>query len=127
MQTLRRKTPGEQQARNGVAALEAAVVTPMLLVLVLGTIEMGTALRASTIMQSAVREAGRLVNMDWNQVIGENDDPNSKVTRDLRNFVQASGLPGDVLIDLRAGTVRLLRDQPKAAQPSPREPEPWED
>lgn len=41
--------------------------------------------------------------------------------------VAASGLQGDVLIDLRAGTVRLLRDQPKAAQPSPREPEPWEE
>lgn len=41
--------------------------------------------------------------------------------------VAASGLPGDVVIDLRAGTVRLLRDQPKAAQRSPREPEPWEE
>lgn len=41
--------------------------------------------------------------------------------------VAASGLQGDVLIDLRAGTVRLLRDQPKAAQRSPREPEPWEE
>ncbi|MEQ9407978.1 MAG: pilus assembly protein, partial [Fuerstiella sp.] len=58
-----------QQSRRGVAALEAAVVTPMLLILVLGTIEMGTALRASTILQSAVREAGRLASMDWRYVV----------------------------------------------------------
>ena len=78
--------------RRGVAALEAAVVTPMLLVLVLGTIEMGSALRASTIMQSAVREAGRLANMDWQQVVQEGDTPNEKLERDLRNYLMASGI-----------------------------------
>ena len=88
--TISKQTP--QDSRRGVAALEAAVVTPMLLILVLGTIEMGTALRASTIMQSAVREAGRLANMDWQQVIGEGDTPNEKLERDLGNFIRASGL-----------------------------------
>jgi len=85
------------EKRRGVAALEAAVVTPMLLVLVLGTIEMGTALRASTIMQSAVREAGRLASMDWRYIVADDDTPNAKLVRDLRNFVTASGLPGDEL------------------------------
>ena len=83
--------------RDGVAALEAAVVMPMMLILVLGTIEMGTALRASTIMQSAVREAGRLANMNWSQVVEAGDTPNAKIERDLRNFVTASGLPGSSL------------------------------
>jgi len=70
----------------------------MMLILVLGTIEMGTALRASTIMQSAVRDAGRLANMRWSEVIDEGDTPNAKIERDLRNSVTASGLPGDDLV-----------------------------
>ena len=83
--------------RRGVAALEAAVVMPMMLILVLGTIEMGTALRASTIMQSSVREAGRLANMNWTDMVSAGDTPNAKVERDLRNYVTASGLPGSDL------------------------------
>ncbi len=92
-----RSSKTKNQSRRGVAALEAAVVTPMLLVLVLGTIEIGTALRASTIMQSAVREAGRLASMDWRYIVEDGDTPNAKMERDLRNFVTASGLPGSQL------------------------------
>ena len=84
--------------RSGVAALEAAVVLPMMLILILGTIEMGSALRASTIMQSAVREAGRLANMNWSDVVEDGDTPNAKIERDIRNYVTASGLPGAALI-----------------------------
>lgn len=84
--------------RSGIAALECAVVLPMMLVLVLGLIELGTALRASTIMQSAVREAGRLASMDWRYVVDDGETPNEKVERDIRNYVTASGLPGDDLI-----------------------------
>ena len=83
------------QERRGIAALEAAVVMPVMIILVLGTIEMGTALRAGTIMQSAVREAGRLANMKWSDMVAQGDTPNAKVERDIRNFVTASGLPGN--------------------------------
>ena len=72
--------------------MEAAVVTPMLLMLVLGTIEMGSALRASTLMQSSVREAGRLASMDWNHVLEEGDTPNAKLKRDVQNYLRASGI-----------------------------------
>ena len=89
---------GRNEKRRGVAAVEAAVVLPMFLILTLGTIEMGTALRASTIMQSATREAGRLVSMKWGNLVEPGDSPNAKVERDLRNFVTASGLPGSALV-----------------------------
>jgi len=73
----------------------------VLLVLVLGLIEIGTALRASTIMQSSIREAGRLVSMDWRYVVENGETPNEKVERDIRNFVTASGLPGaDLLVSI---------------------------
>lgn len=88
----RRKGIKLNSARSGIAALEAAIVTPVLLILVLGTIEMGSALRASTIMQSAVREAGRLAAMDWERVMLEGDTPNEKLERDLRNYLIASGI-----------------------------------
>lgn len=88
----------KQQSRRGVAAVECAVVLPVFLILTLGTIEMGAALRASTIMQSSVREAGRLVGKNWSELTTGSDTPNAKVERDLRNFVTASGLPGSALV-----------------------------
>ncbi len=84
-------------SRKAVAVVEAAVVLPMMLILVLGTIEMGSALRASTIMQSSVREAGRLANMNWSDVVESGDTPNAKIERDIRNYVTASGLSGAAL------------------------------
>ena len=102
----------QQQNRRGVAAVECAVVLPMFLILTLGTIEMGTALRASTIMQSSVREAGRLVAMKWSDLTTGTDTPNAKIERDLRNFVTASGLPGaDLVIDIE------FADGPNKGQP----------
>lgn len=98
--------------RRGVAAVECAVVLPMFLILTLGTIEMGTALRASTIMQSATREAGRLVSMKWSNLTSGTDTPNAKIERDLRNFVTASGLPGaDLDINI------IFADGDKKGQP----------
>lgn len=88
----------QQEDRRGIAAVEAAVVLPMLLILVLGLIEVGTAMRAATIMQSAVREAGRMANLNWSKHVGAGDTPNAKIERDLRNFVTASGLPGEDLV-----------------------------
>ena len=88
----------QTQNRKGVAAVECAIVLPIMMVLVLGLIEIGTALRASTIMQSSVREAGRLASMDWRYVVEDGETPNAKVEQDIRNFVTASGLPGDDLV-----------------------------
>ena len=88
----------QEQNRKGVAAVECAIMLPIMMVLVLGLIEMGTALRASTIMQSSVREAGRLASMDWRYVVEDGETPNLKVEQDIRNFVTASGLPGEDLV-----------------------------
>ena len=88
----------QKQNRKGVAAVECAMMLPIMMVLVLGLIEMGTALRASTIMQSSVREAGRMASMDWRYVVEDGETPNRKVEQDIRNFVTASGLPGEDLV-----------------------------
>lgn len=91
-----------ETSRRGAALVECAVTLPVLLTLVLGTIELGTALKASTVLQSSCREAGRLAAMDWRYVVEATETPNEKVEQDLRNFITASGLPGDDLV------VRLL-------------------
>lgn len=82
------------RSRHGAALVELAHLTPVVLMLVMGVVEMGTALRASTILTSACREAGRLVAMDWRYIVQENQTPNDKVALDLKNFVTAAGLKG---------------------------------
>jgi Flp pilus assembly protein TadG len=81
--------------RRGAAAVEFAVMVPLFLMLVMGTWEMGTALTAGTKMAAAIREGGRLASMDF----GENLDPgqtaNQKVEEDIKNFLTASGIPGE--------------------------------
>jgi Flp pilus assembly protein TadG len=101
----RGRTPGSHPfaarsrtaARSGVAVLEAAITLPLMLLLVLGTLEVGTGLRASTILSSACREAGRMVALDWRYIVEDGQTPNQKLEQDLRNLVTANGLPGDDL------------------------------
>ncbi len=87
-----------KQSRRGAAMMECAITLPMLLILVLGILEIGTALRASTILQSTCRESATLVSVDWRYIVAAGQTPNEKLEQDLRNLVTASGLPGDELI-----------------------------
>lgn len=82
-------------SRRGAAMVEFAFVAPVFLLLIIGTIEMGNALEASTQLSSALREGGRLAGMDWEGIIAENETPNQKVIRDIKNFLTAAGYPGD--------------------------------
>jgi Flp pilus assembly protein TadG len=84
-----------QQNRPGAAMMECAVTLPVLMTMVLGILEIGAALRASTILQSACRESGRLTAMDWRYIVHDNQTPNQKVIQDLKNFVSAAGLRGN--------------------------------
>jgi Flp pilus assembly protein TadG len=81
--------------RKGTAMVECAITLPMLIVLALGTLEIGSALRAATILESACRESGRMAAMDWRYIVLQNQTPNQKVIQDLKNFITASGLQGN--------------------------------
>jgi len=48
-------------ARSGAACVEFAIILPLLLVLLLGTIEFGSALRMSHQLSAAVHEGGRFM------------------------------------------------------------------
>jgi len=86
---------GVGELRRGAAAVEFAVLVPLFLMLVMGTWEMGTALTAGTKMAAAIREGGRLASMDFQDTLGEDETINDKVMKDIRNFLTASGIPGD--------------------------------
>lgn len=81
--------------RRGAAAVEFAVLVPLFLMLVMGTWEMGTALTAGTKMAAAVREGGRLASMDYSDTLNAGETINAKVVKDIKNFLTASGIPGD--------------------------------
>ena len=83
-----------REQRRGAALVEFAVVAPLMATLVIGTIEVGAALRATTILSAAVREGGRLASMEFSDKLGPNETACDKVKRDVRNFATAAGLDG---------------------------------
>jgi Flp pilus assembly protein TadG len=85
----------KNQKRRGAALVEFAIVCPIFITLCAGTIEIGRSMQASTVLNAAVREGGRLASMDFADNVGDNESANDKVKRDIRNFITASGLPGD--------------------------------
>lgn len=87
---LPHRTP---QHRRGAAIVEFAMVAPVFLALLLGSIEAGKALETSNLLASALREGGRLASMNWDGVLPEGTTPNQKVIGDIRNFLVASGVP----------------------------------
>ena len=99
MCSIRRSKPTRRRddARQGAAAAEFAIMMPVFLMLVLGTWEMGTALTAGTKMAAAVREGGRLASMDFEQSLAPGQTANAKVEEDIKNFLTASGISGDAV------------------------------
>ncbi len=87
--------PDDQSDRRGAALVEFAIISPVILALVLGVVEMGTALEASNKLTSALREGGRLAAMDWTDIVPNGVTPNDKVMTDIKNFLEASGVPSD--------------------------------
>lgn len=90
----RQQQPQSKNNRSGAALVEFAIVAPLLITLILGTLELGIAMRASTILVSAVREGGRLASMDFSGKMKSGETANQKVKRDIQNFITASGLNG---------------------------------
>lgn len=77
--------------------VEFAIIAPVFLVLLLGTIESGNALEASNLLSSAIREGGRLGCMDWDGVVSSSESTNDKVIQDIRNFLSAAGMDADAI------------------------------
>lgn len=87
----------ESRKRFGGAMVEFAVLAPLFLSLVIGTVEFGNALNITDTLTASIREGGRLASMDWDGVIPDGMTPNQKVIADIRNFLIASGVPHENL------------------------------
>ncbi len=78
--------------RKAAAATEFAVVAPVLVVLILGTCELGQATAGATKIASAIREGGRLASMDFSGKLEPGQTANQKVEQDILNFLAATGV-----------------------------------
>jgi Flp pilus assembly protein TadG len=83
--------------RRGVAAVELAFVLPLFVGLALGIVEIGRGFEVSQVLSAAIREGARFAAMDTSGMLLDGQDANAKVTADIRNFLTASGLPGESL------------------------------
>ncbi len=77
-------SPG-RQSRRGVAAVEAAVLLPVALIMLLGTWEVGRMIEVDQILNNAAREGGRSASTG--------QYTNSQVQQTVLNYLQNAGLP----------------------------------
>ncbi|HEX4144681.1 MAG TPA: TadE/TadG family type IV pilus assembly protein [Pirellulales bacterium] len=71
--------------RRGVAAVEAAVLLPLALMLMLGTWEVGRMVEVSQVLNNAAREGGRSASTG--------QSTNSQVQQAVLNYLSNAGLP----------------------------------
>ncbi|MFW5693274.1 MAG: TadE/TadG family type IV pilus assembly protein [Thermoguttaceae bacterium] len=90
---LRPQQPPDRD-RKGAAAVEFAIVAPVLVVFLLGTIEVSNYCDMSTTLQASLRQSARLAGMDRDGILGAGQSTNEKITLDIQNFLSACGLPG---------------------------------
>jgi hypothetical protein len=81
--------------RRGAAAVEFAIIAPLLVTIVLGVAEASQLFEAQNQLAVAVREGARLAAMDRTGMLAEGLTTNSKIADDIVNYLNASGLPGD--------------------------------
>ena len=91
---LRPKQPADRD-RKGAAAVEFAIVAPVLIAFLLGTIEVSNYCDMSTTLQASLRQSARLAGMDRDGVLGADQSTNEKIIQDVQNFLSACGLPGE--------------------------------
>jgi Flp pilus assembly protein TadG len=84
----RKCSPAGIRHRSGVAAVEAAVVLPVILMLMLGTWEVGRMVEVTQILNNAAREGGRCASTGQNTSI--------QVKQTVLNYLQNAGLPSNL-------------------------------
>ncbi len=90
-----RPRKSKNNRRRGAAAVEFALVAPLFIALVMGSIQSGFNFDHINKMYSVVRQSGRLAALDVN---GNRPLPdqtmNQKIVADIKNTLTANGLPG---------------------------------
>lgn len=96
MRNLKRTQRKPVPSREGSAAVEFALVSPIFIALVMGAIQSGYNFDCTTKMYSAVRQAGRLASLNVSSTkMQPGQTLNDKVIEDVKNTLTAEGLPGN--------------------------------
>lgn len=89
-------------SRRGVVAVEFAIVAPVLLAIVLATIQMGRAFEMQNLLEVAAREGARFASMDRDELLDPNEDATEKLKEDVENLLAANDVPrDDITVDVK--------------------------
>ena len=92
----------QPSTRQGVVAVEFAVVAPVLLALMLGIIEMNKMYDAQNLLATAAREGARFASMDRDGLVPEDMTTNQKMTQDIKTFLESNGIdPDGVTVEVK--------------------------
>ncbi len=75
--------------------MEFAIIAPVMLMITIWMCEGARLYEVQSELSTAAREGARLAAMDRQDLIGEGETTNDKITNDVRNFLNTSGIPGD--------------------------------
>ncbi len=91
----RRRTRRKARSRRGSVTVEFALIAPVLVLLALGVTESSHLIDMQSQLATAARQGARLAAMDRSDMLADGQSTNDKITSDIRNFMDASGLSGD--------------------------------
>ncbi len=91
----------KKEFRRGAVTVEFALIAPVFLTLILGVTEASRLFELQNQLAVAAREGARMAAMDRSGLVNEGTSTNTKVTNDMKNYLQAAGLdPEDLSIQI---------------------------
>ena len=86
-----------KESRRGVAAVEFAVVAPLLLTITFAMIEVNRGIESQDLLTTAAREGARFASMDRDGMLAEGESANAKLVEDVKTFLESNGLDRDAV------------------------------
>jgi Flp pilus assembly protein TadG len=88
--------------RRGAAAVEFAVVAPVLVAIMMGLLQSGRGYEAKNLLDGAAREGARFAAMDRSKMANTGQTTNQKLINDVKNFLATDGIPkNDVTVTIK--------------------------
>lgn len=88
--------------RQGVVAVEFAIVAPILVAITFGLIELGRAFEMQNMLEVAAREGARFASMDRDGLLDPGESATDKLIEDVKTFLDSNGIAADdVLVEVK--------------------------
>ncbi|HEY4232770.1 MAG TPA: TadE/TadG family type IV pilus assembly protein [Lacipirellulaceae bacterium] len=96
----------KSEIRKGAAAVEFAVVAPVLVAIMMGLIQSGRGYEAKNLLAGAAREGARYAAMDRSKMASSGQTTNQKLINDVKNFLSTDGIPKqDITVTVKDANV----------------------